>query len=601
MRYKRELQFQFLEDELKAQTDAFDKLLKSSARYLLLETGELFVAQFRGFTDNGDMVLKFSNKRALPRRRDYLYCMTLHRHLSNYKNWTNETYGDLIKDKTNQTEVVCLWHSPLQGEEANYTIAGFRGVDLDFAEWVHDVPGAIVVLGPNRPPIEYLSHLQELVRNNRTPSVASILDADFQPVDYAPTILSDKQNIPSFLLGQMNLCPALVLQGPPGTGKTFQIASVCATLAAQGYSVLVTALTNRALMEIAAKPSLEELSKEKRVFKTKITYDEARENRYLQEEKLVTPKRGSIILSTFYITSGTAADLTAEAPFDFVVMDEASQALLPMIAAARGLGKKTIYVGDINQLPPVVELRDSKIRQNGYRPLVEGLDLVARFSPMPTYQLGASFRLTERAVQYTGRFYEGRLSSRAECQTPPTFGLPFLHCDGGPTLVMTDCPIGLLAPESAVAIATAIIQALFLHAHKTCHVSVLSCMRQTVRALQRSITVAVGYKENLLVDTIARVQGLTTDVCVLVIPNTTYLHQLERRLFNVATSRARMHTIIVADKEVMSYSRMDASVRNYMADLYENCSCYIPWKESKAPNLLEMRRQIGNDMSSSMK
>ena len=35
-------------------------------------------------------------------------------------------------------------------------------------------------------------------------------------------------------------------------------------------------------------------------------------------------------------------------------MDEASQALYPMIAASMKLGRKIIWIGDQNQLPPIV-------------------------------------------------------------------------------------------------------------------------------------------------------------------------------------------------------------------------------------------------------
>lgn len=73
------------------------------------------------------------------------------------------------------------------------------------------------------------------------------------------------------------LTDTMILQGPPGTGKTFMIAELCAKLCAEGHSVLITALTNRALMEIAEKPSVESLLNEHKIYKTNITIDEMRE------------------------------------------------------------------------------------------------------------------------------------------------------------------------------------------------------------------------------------------------------------------------------------------------------------------------------------
>ena len=589
MKFSRELQCQFLEDELRAQVDEFDKILKTSAKYMLLETGELFVAQFLNFNENGDMVLKFSNKRAIPRRRDYLYCMTLHQHLSDFHNWKDETYGDIIKDKTNQSEVICLWHSP--SKENNYTIAGFRGVDVLFANWIKDVPGAILILGPQKPPYEYLAHLQDVVRNEMSDSASAVLDAEYNKIDYSPFLLTEKYDIPDFLLGQLSLSSTLILQGPPGTGKTYQIANVCAKLAEQGYSILVTALTNRALMEIASKPSLQSLLKESRVFKTKITYDEAKENKYLQLEKSVSPKKGCIILSTFYITSGVAADITSDSVFDYVIVDEASQALFPMIAAAKCLGSKCVFVGDINQLPPVVELQGSKIISKGYKPLVEGLDTISNYSMVPSYQLSLSYRLTERAVKFTGIFYQDSLKSKSDLKILPQFGLPFLNEQGGPSLVLTDCTVGQLSPESEISIVGAIVKSIYDNDNNI-DVAILSCMKKTVKSLQKSITTIVGAKEKMLIETIARVQGLTTDICIVVIPYTNYLRQLEKRLFNVATSRAKMHTIIVCDKDILSYSRMNPFVRTYLGGLIEH-SYYIPWdnngiKKLKGSDILSL-------------
>lgn len=157
-------------------------------------------------------------------------------------------------------------------------------------------------------------------------------------------------------------------------------------------------------MEVAGKSSLLEMIQNKQVYKTKITSDESKEIPSLQLEKDVTPKKGCIVLATFFISSGVAAELASETPFDYVIVDEASQALLAMLGAARLLGKQVVFVGDTNQLPPVVQLKKSKIRDNNYLRLVEGLDAVTNNGTIPLYQLTESFRLCNRAVLYTNFF-----------------------------------------------------------------------------------------------------------------------------------------------------------------------------------------------------
>lgn len=576
MVYSRQQQWQFLEDELKAEVKDFDDKLKASATYLM-ERGEVFSAQFLSFAENGEMRVRFASSRPIPRKGEYLYCMTLHKELRNHKNWGDRTYGDLIKDKTNQTETVCNWTSP--SDDPKFILAGFVGIDSEFAEWIADTPKVVLVMGPNRPPYEYIAHLQQLTQYKNSPALNSVLDAEYQSSDWKPVLLNKNHDIPGFLQAQLNLSNAVILQGPPGTGKTYQISQLVANLCSAGNSVLVTALTNRALMEIAKKESMTEMLKSGNVYKTKITTDERKELPHLQLEKMVAPKKGCAILSTFYITSGIAAESSSDCPFDYVIMDEASQALLPMIGAARMLGAKCIFVGDIKQLPPVVQLRETKIRERNYSGLVEGLKTITESSIYPSYQLTESYRLTNRGAMYTGLFYGNTLISRSDTQTFDSFGAFFLCPNGGPTLLKTDMEIGDLRDEALLNLALSVVA--YIHQQdKKCEIAVLTCMKDTVRALQRVLNARIK-SPKILIDTVARVQGLTTDICVYVVPNTHYLRTLESRLFNVATSRARRQTIIIADKEILGYTRMDLDVRRYLENLDQDFSFYLPYHKGK--------------------
>ena len=571
MIYSRQQQWQFLEDELKAEVKEFDDKLKTIASYLM-EKGEVFTAQFLSFSDSGEMIVRFSASRPIPRKGEYLYCMTLHKELRNHKNWGDRTYGDLIKDKTNQTETVCNWTWP--SDDPKFVLAGFVGIDCEFARWIADTPKVVLVMGPNKPPYEYIAHLQLLTQHKKSLALNSVLDINYQPSDWNPILLNNKHNIPSFLQMQLNMTSSLILNGPPGTGKTFHISQLVANLCTEGFSVLVTALTNIALMEIAKKGSMGRLLEAGKVYKTKITTDENKEVPHLQLEKNIVPKKGCVILSTFYITSGVAADTLFDYTFDYVVMDEASQALLPMIGATKMLGAKTLFVGDIKQLPPVVQLKNSKITERNYSGLIEGLRTITDSSIYPTYQLTESYRLTDRGTKYTGEFYGQSLKSRSDNQIVDSYGSFFLNNNGGPTLLKTDMEIGDLKDETLLKLTLAVVD--YIHKQdKKCEIAVLTCMKETVRALQSRINSRIK-STKILIDTVARVQGLTTDICIYAIPNTHYLRSLEPRLFNVATSRARRQTIIIADKEIMGYSRMNADVRRYLDNLNQEFSFYLP-------------------------
>ena len=54
----------------------------------------------------------------------------------------------------------------------------------------------------------------------------------------------------------------VIIQGPPGTGKTYLMAQICNALLMADFRILVTALTNRALIELAEKAHLKNAFKD---------------------------------------------------------------------------------------------------------------------------------------------------------------------------------------------------------------------------------------------------------------------------------------------------------------------------------------------------
>ena len=408
MRFGRKIHWQFLEDELKAETEEFNKKFLSKAIALLSESEEMFVGQFLKFRD-GEMIMKFPNTRSLPRKGEYLMCMVLPDELRNYRNWGDMTYRDLYKARYYATEAVCIWHSP--AEDKRFSLVGFNNINLDFAASIESAPGIILTFAPEWPPIDYIMNLQKIVNDNLSTGVSQVLDADYQKKNWEPYLIK-QDNVADFVYTQLNLTGTMILQGPPGTGKTYMISELCERLCREGKSVMVTALTNRALMEIAEKPQLQKLLEEGKIYKTNITKDEYQELHKLQPLKEIAPIPSALVLSTYYITSGFAAGLSIEQPFDYVIMDEASQALLTMFAASRKMGRKNLWVGDIKQLSPIVSLNGDRIKFCNYSTMVDGLQVLADNSSWPIYQLTNTYRFGRRSADYTGIFYNGTLVSK---------------------------------------------------------------------------------------------------------------------------------------------------------------------------------------------
>lgn len=588
MIYSRQEHYLFLEEELCVQTDQFKQKLNTSASYLMNVREELFVSQFVKI-ENGEIILKFSTNRGLPRKGEYLYCFTTPKAFHQFKEWGKITYGELLKYKGFGTELVCIWQTPLK-DDSNYCLVGFRGADIEFAEHIDGHYGAFLILGPNVPPTQYISNLQYVIKYNNQERIEKLIEGNVDLEELEPTSLDASTNISDFVIAQLNLTDDVILQGPPGTGKTYQIASICKKLCERGASVLVTALTNRALMEVASKDELRNFLLDGKIHKTKVSVDEAIELPKLGSVKTLSAEPGQIMLSTFYITSAEAKNVSVMPSFDYVIMDEASQALLGMCAVVKLLGRKCLFVGDTNQLPPVIAINEDRMQRRNYHFYANGLSSLNSLATIPTFRLSKTYRLTPRAAVFTGLFYNDTLSSFSNAKIPFCYedivdcAAKVFHPQGGPTLLKTDLPLGDRKPAAALLMTTMLVSIL-LGLKEKLHISVLSFYVETTKALQRAIYQTIGNNNNLLIETVSRIQGLTTDVAIYVVPNTAYYRLLDRRLFNVATSRARRHTIIVTDVDIINNLDMiDADVCRFIEKLEEE-SFYIPITSLSANNI----------------
>lgn len=549
MNTNRNAHIAFLEQELQVQVKSFEETLNTSASRLLLVENQMYVAKYIKFRNDGEMLLKMSNKHKLPRKNDYLYAFTVPDSYRSYKNWGNLTYGELIKLKTAFSEVHCVWYS--NSEDENFSLVGMRGVTEEFKKYVETVPGCVMILGPQVPPFEYLINLQKIIKagicietptDSKSDKLTLIGDNGF---DIIKESIQDNR--------------VTILQGPPGTGKTYLIAQLCEHFCNLGKSVMVTALTNRALMEVASKPMLRDLLNKGKIGKTNLTSDEKSELYNLSPIKKLDPVKGYIKLSTYYLTSGYSKDCISEhySKYDIVIMDEASQAFMGMFVAADHIGDKHLWVGDTNQMPPIVLLNDEHIARHGYRPFVDGMTEIVASKKFPTFQLTYTYRLTPSSTNLTSLFYNGTLKSK----------------NGGmdlePLLVNMTLESGNDSPTNGIYFASKLAEELNTYYPKST-IAVLSHKIESVKSLQKMLSKQSVSDTKVIVETVARVQGLTVDYTIYFIPKTDcMIYSLEKRLFNVATSRARIRTIIVADSNILDYKYKSSIVESYLRNMKE--------------------------------
>lgn len=561
MRYNRKQYQDFLSTEIETQVRSYEQIVNTKAM-VLKDRGDVFVGMFIKINEQGFAIFKVRESDKMPRKNSFWTAVYYIDPMSRFRQWGDLSWLE-IREKYQKdfSDAYCCWLS--KSEDEGFCLVEFKNITVEFANLL--TPNTIVAFGPNDPPLQYLKNL---LTYTESASADHILDAELNTYMWKPTPIEANENSNKLLLEQLDDSCHLIIQGPPGTGKTYRMANLAKHLLDENKSVLVTALTNQALMELAAKEALEDYIKRGRVSKTSLTIDEARQlNLQKVNENKCNPIKGELTLASFYVSSGWPSD---ESAFDYVIMDEASQALYPMIAVSFKLGKKVVWVGDQKQLPPIVLTNEDIINGNNWKDIVNGFNTLCNSTDYKSFLLKDTFRLTKRGAECTGVFYDNLLHSVSEYQTTPT-NISWINHQGGPMMEYVALPLGEKAPEVAIHVILSKVKDILATSSKA-SIAVLCKFKDSIRALQKAFVLGLSVKElpdNIKIETVDRVQGLTIDYCFFLIPNVSTRYSLQSELFNVATSRARYNTIIVADKLLLK-ENMSEDVRKYLLKASNN-------------------------------
>ena len=562
MKYNRTDYVRFLTTEIETQVRNYKQVINTQAA-VLKERGEVFVGKFLKIQANGQAVFKVRHSDNMPRRNSFWTATYLVGLMASYKNWGCSSWVEL-REKYQKafSDINCIWIS--KSEENDFCLVGVKGLTIDFAQLL-EKEKPIVAFGPKDPPLKYLYNLIDIVKDETCVSTKSILDYEETRDFWNPTAVKATINLNSLILSEFQKTNCIVVQGPPGTGKTYRMAKLAAQLLKENKSVLVTALTNRALMDLAKKDDMQLFLKEGKISKASLTVDETKELPNLQPivDNACNATLGHLSLATFYVSSGWATTIDAPS-FDYVIMDEASQALLPMIAATLKLGKKIIWIGDQYQLPPIVETNEDLINRYQWKGIVKGFETICRNFNFKSYLLSDTFRMTARGAACTGVFYDNQLSSVSQQQKVQT-NISELNQSGGPVLIPMTLKVGDKIPSNATQFILDLVSRI-QYENPRAEVAVLSKFRETIRNLQKAFVLESSsgiISSNVRIETVDRVQGLTVDYCIFLVPNASIRYSLEKELFNVATSRARNNTIIIVDEDIMK-ENMPELVRQYL-------------------------------------
>ena len=562
MNFSKTKHIELLQAELDFQTFEFEKLLAKQAAKMFLDK-QLYICRYQGYDETrGNIILRFDSNICLPpRKNENLQCFISRFQDQNVKQWGGITYKDLRSDCLSQFEAKTVFFN----YESDHTIVGVSGIkEQDVSKFERN---SLVFLGPTDPPLKYLMNLVEFVKNTSqesNPYLNISLDAPtWNPI---PLNTSDPLlEIQTALIEK----DTVIIQGPPGTGKTYLMSQICNALIRANYRVLVTALTNRALIELAEKEHLKVALEEGRVYKTSLTADEQKNKKIkgIKPLKNLKEQKPQLLLSTYYVMSQIAIKAMEEDHFDYIIIEEASQAFLSTIAMARKLGKKCIIIGDICQLEPIIQKEYSIEDPNNFHWMICGLKSLSYFyRGSQNYILTDSYRLTPNSVKATNVFYDGKLVSKSDAVLPINFrtgslAAKLLNPNGGTSIKCITMDNGILPSVDCISLITELINDILAVNHKS-EIAVLAFNRETVRTLQGKVL--PNFKSNdILIETIDRIQGMTVDYCFFVIPQESIPFSIQANRFNVATSRARLCTLIIADNSIHKFITYDKKVKQY--------------------------------------
>ena len=379
---------------------------------------------------------------------------------------------------------------------------------------------------------------------------------------------------------------AYLIQGPPGTGKTFVLAHLARMLVADGYRVLVTALTHRAINNALNKTyQLDPALPLCKIGQEGAARDLLPNNfRNFAEADFAHSESGYIVGATPF---ATRTQRLSNVEFDVVIFDEASQITLPLAIMGMLAGERYIFIGDDRQLPPVVSSGVTEIGRTSIFGYLNGRGYET--------MLEITYRLNDKLNAWPSKtFYDGRL------RPTPEVGARRLE------FISVSDPWGFaLAPEHPAVyldlghrnatvrsvkeaeVVVELIQSLLRSGLHPTQIGVIAPFRaqgRTIRKLLRQVMPSDEALKELVVDTVERMQGQEREVMIvsMTTSNPSFAGRLAKFYFqperlNVSITRPRTKLILVGSRHVLKAQPEDSDGQEWvemLKDLLAHCTVF---------------------------
>ena len=357
-----------------------------------------------------------------------------------------------------------------------------------------------------------------------------------------------------------------MIQGPPGTGKTWVLARLAQALAKKGERVLLTAFTHRAinnaLVKTAVTTGYRKIIKIGQATRAEgLTYDQGfiPNFEYYSETPFSPDEPGLIIGATCFAVRGSRLK---EVEFDTVIFDEAGQITLPLAFAGMLSGRRHIFIGDHQQMPPVVvaEHADKEASQSIFNALIHTEQNTV---------LDVTYRMNRWINAFPSKqFYDGKLISDASCaeniltlkEIHPK-AKPILDPDKPEIFVQIDHQSRSMRSEEEARLCSHLVQLLIAGGVDASEIAIIAPYRAQGRLIREWVRKSKNGRailKDLIVDTVERIQGQERDVVIISLTTSDPTHAANRAAFffqpnrlNVSLTRARKKRIVMGSKNLL--------------------------------------------------
>ncbi|OYU82595.1 MAG: hypothetical protein CFE24_14735 [Flavobacterium sp. BFFFF2] len=564
----------FYEQQIKAQEDKWREYA-DCAMNILIQEKRLFIGRIWGVQEShGNVVLRF-NEGEVPRmKQPYFLGLVGSEAPENPLTWkfSYKTFRESTKPKYYSGVKADIYTVTYWKTEEGKSYILVSGFDLEVLSNIKEKfldrkIHPLIVVAETDPPVEYLINLKEFISKNENDTILD-LELNVSEENWGPVNLNNQKSVTHDIIEFIEKQKTTLLQGPPGTGKSYLAAELCDYYLKAGKSVCVTALTNKALMEIAAKDGLINPLNFGKVYKTNLTGDELKVIPKLKKVESFTPKYGDLLLSTYYKLAQKQSEIIEGSKrFDLLIIEEASQAYLATIAMFSSIAEKILIIGDHKQLTPVVlKIEEAKTIFEKIEGVINGLQTFAFNNNEVSYRLTKTRRLTSDASELTGLFYDNSLASISDREGNTGFSSKYrnlFHENGGISIAkLSSAKVGFT--ERNIFNFICKISREIIANNSKIEIALLTPYVSVESELYTQYSKLSNEYKSITINTVHKIQGLTTDLTILYLPLTPAAFDLNDNLFNVATSRATRGTLIITYEHIDFASSVSIKTKQFV-------------------------------------